>query len=82
MKFLDTFLLLLISSLSFSQINEGGQPLSFTLPISDTFNHLSLPSPSLDSIQYQDSLQQIDNRLAVNIPIHLSILNNGSANIV
>ncbi len=71
------FTLLLNTLIAFCQINEGGQPYSFSVDINQPIETFILQPPSLDSIIKQDSVSDLY-RVAVNVPCQISIYNKGS----
>jgi len=77
---------IILTSISFSQINEGGVPLSFKLnkqgqPISTEYNIHEIAKPNREAIASEDienSQKNSPYRVAINIPVNLNINNSGT----
>ncbi len=71
-----------LSMAGFSQLSEGGQPMSFsTNGISHSFQQVSLPPPDLETILEQDKSSAGEfrkSRFAVMVPVELTPLNSGT----
>jgi lysyl endopeptidase len=76
---------LLFVSIAYSQISEGGRPISFTTSeqISSVFDSRRLPAPNMNQIAYEDQQNAESqfpepDRMGVSVPVNLDMNNAGT----
>jgi hypothetical protein len=78
MKQIVAIYFLLFYTSIYGQISEGGQPLSFSLSFNQNIEMILLTPPQLNQVKKEDSINDNQYRVALNIPCQISTHNNGT----